>query len=199
MGSDRIPESDVIVSPRSSANRQAESQMPSDHEQRRSNESGEMVSPRSRVNREQPEFQMSSELRAEVQAAAAHVHNHYVEESQQVNTHYVEESHQQYHQAIGQNMSQYQTGGSHSFGLIQSPRSDAAPYSGTDKTPESDVIVSPRSSANRQAESEMPSDHEQRRSNESGEMVSPRSRRVQADMDQVAPAQVGTQRVMQAN
>merc|ERR1712166_1434917 len=92
--SDRIPESDVIVSPRSSAtNRQAESEMPSDHEQRRSNESGEMVSPRSRVNREQPEFQMSSELRAEVQAAAAHVHNHYVEESQQVNTHYVEESH----------------------------------------------------------------------------------------------------------
>merc|ERR1711865_1323278 len=111
------------------------------------------------------------------------------------------------------NMSQYQTGGSHSFGLVQSPRSDAAPYSGTDKThlgprlitpdhyqqtqtrvtsaqfvsdriPESDVIVSPRSSANRQAESQMPSDHEQRRSNESGEMVSPRSRRVQADMDQ---------------
>merc|ERR1712166_1606924 len=50
-------------------------------------ESDVMVSPRSRVNREQPEFQMSSELRAEVQAAAAHVHNHYVEESQQVNTH----------------------------------------------------------------------------------------------------------------
>merc|ERR1711935_1316038 len=129
---------------------------------------------------------------------------------------------------VGQNMSGDQTGGSHSFGLVQSPRSDAAPYSGTDKThlgprlitpdhyqqtqthvtsahfvsdriPESDVIVSPRSSANRQAESQMPSDHEQRRSNESGEMVNPRSRRVQADIDQVAPAQVGTQRVMQAN
>ena len=82
--SDRIPESDVIVSPRSSANRQAESAMPSDHEQRRSNESGEMVSPRSRVNREQPGFQMSSELHAEVQVAAAQVNTQYVEESQQV-------------------------------------------------------------------------------------------------------------------
>ena len=137
---------------------------------------------------------------------------------------------------VGQNMSGYQTGGSHSFGLVQSPRSDAAPYSGTDKThlgprlitpdhyqqtqtrvtsahffsdriPESDVIVSPRSSANRQAESAIPSDHEQRRSNESGEMVSPRSRRAEfqmsselrADIDQVAPAQVVTQRVVQAN
>ena len=71
--SDRIPESDIIVSPRSSANRQ-----------RRSIESGEMVSPRSRVNREQLGFQMSSELHAEVQVAAAQVNTHYVEESQQV-------------------------------------------------------------------------------------------------------------------
>merc|ERR1711865_1250489 len=104
------------------------------------------------------------------------------------------------------NMSQYQTGGSHSFGLVQSPRSDAAPYSGTDKThlgprlitpdhyqqtqtrvtstqftsdriQESDVVVSPRSRADQQAESGMPSDHESRRSTELGEMVSPRSRR----------------------
>ena len=83
--SDRIPESDVIVSPRSSANRQAESAIPSDHEQQKSNELGEIVTPRSRVNREQPGFQMSSELHAEVQVTAGQVNTHYVEESQQVN------------------------------------------------------------------------------------------------------------------
>merc|ERR1712086_520885 len=84
------------------------------------------------------------------------------------------------------NMSQYQTGGSHSFGLVQSPRSDAAPYSGTDKThlgprlitpdhyqqtqtrvtsgqthydtiPHSEVQLSPRSRAIRQVDFQMSS------------------------------------------